>query len=587
MFLGLSGAPLVIVAIIAFILVIGIIITVHEAGHLLFAKRAGILCHEFSIGFGPIIYKHQFKETLFCIRAIPIGGYVSMADESIALDIVKVGDKIGVNVSDDLITEIILDDNAQAKIRGEVSALDLYGESGEELFITINDGAQDIFYKVKRDAFYVFEKNKRMQITPYDRCFQSKTKWQRFLTLFAGPAMNLILAIFLSIIVAMATGVANYESAVIGEVGEKTVAADVLQVNDEITHIKSASGSIDKDITSWTEFSETLDEIYASYETSMYVTVKRDGELKTFEMEASTYIVSIGLSNLYLEASDFDGKVTGLKLGALAMRYNTTSKTLTYPLDTGDYITKMRVDTIVDKKITNSETVTLTSWGDVIKLMEDEDYCRVYFEYYSKAKYAAEVAKLADKSTATYELGLVTISDMEAECNEKGVAVESYTKEVLDTQGIEAIQIKLGVSPTYKFDFFGSLSNAFVKFWDDFTYVFKVLKVLIAPSGVRQVGVNNLSSVVGIFSMVEDYVASGFIPLLSFMALLSVNIGLVNLLPIPALDGGRILFLLIELITRKKIPAKVENIINNVVFVLVLILLVYVTYNYIIRLVNK
>ena len=68
------------------------------------------------------------------------------------------------------------------------------------------------------------------------------------------------------------------------------------------------------------------------------------------------------------------------------------------------------------------------------------------------------------------------------------------------------------------------------------------------------------------------------------MALLSVNIGIVNLLPIPALDGGRILFLLIEKITRKKPSKKVEAIINGVFFVLLMILFVYVTINDIIRL---
>ena len=73
MFFALTGVGLTIVSIIAFIIIIGVIITVHELGHLYFAKKAGILCHEFSIGMGPIIYKKQFGETRFCVRAIPIG----------------------------------------------------------------------------------------------------------------------------------------------------------------------------------------------------------------------------------------------------------------------------------------------------------------------------------------------------------------------------------------------------------------------------------------------------------------------------------------------------------------------------------
>ena len=59
MILALSGFPLVIVSIIAFILILGIIILVHEGGHFYFAKKAGILCHEFSIGMGPAFFKKK------------------------------------------------------------------------------------------------------------------------------------------------------------------------------------------------------------------------------------------------------------------------------------------------------------------------------------------------------------------------------------------------------------------------------------------------------------------------------------------------------------------------------------------------
>lgn len=69
--------------------------------------------------------------------------------------------------------------------------------------------------------------------------------------------------------------------------------------------------------------------------------------------------------------------------------------------------------------------------------------------------------------------------------------------------------------------------------------------------------------------------------------MLSVNIGVMNLLPIPALDGGRIMFLGYELVTRKKPSKKVENIINNVFFILLMILFVFVTYNDIVRLIRK
>ena len=209
MMLAWANVGMVILAIIAFVLIIGVIIAIHEGGHFFFAKKAGILCHEFSLGMGPVIYKKQFGETTFCLRAIPIGGFVSMAGEDVAEDVVKVGDSIGLNIENDVVTEIILDDNRECQVRGEVESIDLNGINDSPLYITLTDGLQNQYYTVKKDAFYVFEKNKRLQITPYDRCFDSKTIWQRFITIFAGPLMNLVLAIFIYLIVAFASGVPN------------------------------------------------------------------------------------------------------------------------------------------------------------------------------------------------------------------------------------------------------------------------------------------------------------------------------------------------------------------------------------------
>ena len=63
------------------ILVFGVLILSHEAGHFFTALWAGIKVHEFSIGMGPAIYKHEGKTCRFCIRAFPIGGFVQMEGE--------------------------------------------------------------------------------------------------------------------------------------------------------------------------------------------------------------------------------------------------------------------------------------------------------------------------------------------------------------------------------------------------------------------------------------------------------------------------------------------------------------------------
>ena len=67
--------------IIATIILFGIIVFIHELGHFLFAKKAGVRIHEFAIGMGPKIYSTQKGETKYSVRLLPLGGYVSMEGE--------------------------------------------------------------------------------------------------------------------------------------------------------------------------------------------------------------------------------------------------------------------------------------------------------------------------------------------------------------------------------------------------------------------------------------------------------------------------------------------------------------------------
>src|SRR5699024_8930055 len=67
--------------IIAFILMFGLLVSIHEWGHLIFAKKAGMLAREFAIGFGPKIFSFTRNETLYTIRLVPAGGYVRVAGD--------------------------------------------------------------------------------------------------------------------------------------------------------------------------------------------------------------------------------------------------------------------------------------------------------------------------------------------------------------------------------------------------------------------------------------------------------------------------------------------------------------------------
>ncbi len=90
-------------------------------------------------------------------------------------------------------------------------------------------------------------------------------------------------------------------------------------------------------------------------------------------------------------------------------------------------------------------------------------------------------------------------------------------------------------------------------------------------------GISAMSGPVGITATVGEVARQNILDLLPIMALITVNLGIFNLLPLPALDGGRILFILFELITRKPVPAKYEGWVHTVGFVLLIGLMLIIT----------
>ena len=125
-----------------------------------------------------------------------------------------------------------------------------------------------------------------------------------------------------------------------------------------------------------------------------------------------------------------------------------------------------------------------------------------------------------------------------------------------------------------------------VKFWICTTV--SSLKMLVS----RQVGIDQMSGPVGIVSVVDDTYQSSvsygvftvIASMMSISILLSANLGVMNLLPIPALDGGRLLFLIAEAVTRKRIPPEKEGFVHMIGFGLLMVLMIVVLFNDIQRL---
>lgn len=576
MFLELTEPFLTIVAILAFVVIIGLSISLHELGHLFAAKKAGVLCYDYSIGFGPVIYKKKKGETQYSIRAIPIGGFVQMAGMIDLSNDIKKEPEIGLNFDEEgKIVEVVLDRNKEAMARGKVYELDLLGDSGDDMYITLEDSEGNIKqYFVSDNASYLFEKEQRIGIPPYNRTVDSKSKPWRLIVFFAGAFMNFVLALLIYLIVSFSTGVANRNSTEIGSISAGYPAEGILEVGDKITKING------NNVSTWDDFSLELSKIYNNYQTKIVITINRNGDEIENELESLSGFNSIGLSNFNAKNSKLaeipnNPGIKGLEVGQVTPVYkNKDDSKYSNNISKGDYLVGIQIGE--NKYSINSESYNVSGkdiegWGYVSYLVNTylgHGAPDVKFEYYHLDNKGTE-------DTSDDEYKLITFDEAKV--------IEPYTDELLESQNIEKVVHLIGVSSTMHFDFFGCIGQAFKMFWNDFTLIFRTLKLLIAPSDVRQVGMSNLSGVVGIFGQIKSYVNRGFIPLLSFAAMLSVNLGIVNLLPIPALDGGKILFVILEAITRKKMPKKLEMILNGVFMILLLALMVFVTVNDIIR----
>ncbi|MGD6779226.1 RIP metalloprotease RseP [Sutcliffiella horikoshii] len=234
--------------VIAFIIIFGVLVFVHELGHLVFAKRAGILCREFAIGFGPKVFSFKKNETVYTIRLLPIGGFVRMAGEDPETIEIKPGYHIGLlfNAKEEVNKVVVnnKDKHPDAKVI-EVE----YADLEKELVIRgyeMNEEEVLKEFKVSEESYFVMD-GQEIQNAPYNRQFGSKTLAQRTMAIFAGPMMNFVLAFFIFTFLGMVQGYPINES-VIGELTPDGAAqAAGLQQGDKVVAIN------DTEVSTWEE----------------------------------------------------------------------------------------------------------------------------------------------------------------------------------------------------------------------------------------------------------------------------------------------------------------------------------------------
>ncbi|WP_188429247.1 RIP metalloprotease RseP [Kroppenstedtia guangzhouensis] len=440
--------------VITFILLISVLVFIHELGHFIFAKRAGILVREFAIGFGPKLISWFKGETQYSIRILPLGGYVRMAGEDPEIVELKTGaplvldrDGEGRVIRIRTIPSRRKDSGSTGEWAREYEEVDDFPGTGlpkhlpavaetvsgklleadleEKLFILVEDEeGNEIRHRVHPQAVIQYDEKNIIQIAPLDRQFASKGILDRALTILAGPVFNFLLTIVLMAVVTLVVGLETKvsvedidpgtpaEKAGIkpGDIVRSVEGKEVKSLNDIRMPLQEAGGK---------PVSMVLERANQNYDITVKP-VKKDGQ----------FLIGIRMKQELRDATVSEAAVSGFK--------------------------------------------------------------------------------------KTYELTGVML------------------------QGIS--QLITG-----------------------------------------KVGLESLAGPVGIADITGQAAEAGWLPLVRLTALLSLNLGILNILPFPALDGGRLAFIAFEALRGKPIDPNKESLVHFVGFALLMMLMLLITYNDVVR----
>jgi regulator of sigma E protease len=156
-----------------------------------------------------------------------------------------------------------------------------------------------------------------------------------------------------------------------------------------------------------------------------------------------------------------------------------------------------------------------------------------------------------------------------------------FSKTVAPVSGIVSGKpgVGFGLSEvgTTKLGFFRSVWEGLHTAWELTKLTAVAFWNLIAQAFRGHADLSQVTGPVGIVGQVGDAASLGFAYLLSFAALISINLSIINLFPFPALDGGRLLFVGLEAVSRKRVPPRVFNWINTIGFAVLVLLMILVT----------
>lgn len=372
---------------------------------------------------------------------------------------------------------------------------------------------------------------------PY--AFTQKTVWQRMAIVVAGPIANFILAILFYFILALIglKGIAP----VIGAVKTNSLAADAgLIANQEIVSIDS------KPTPTWSSVFEQLT-------TKLGDTGTIDIEVKPFNGDYasidSTSIKSVSLKQWLRDADQPDLLA---ELGIEPFKPQT------------DWIVSQvvpegaaaKAGIQVGDKLLSADGEPLVSWGD-------------WVEYVKAGPNKVMELELEREGKAL----LVQLTPEAVEAN----------GELIGRVGLGAkIEWPEGMSRAIDYSPLGALSYGITKTWEQAGVILSFLKKLV----LMDVSVKNMGGTFTIAQVAGDTAEAGLTYYLTFLAFFSVSLGVFNLLPIPVLDGGHLMFYIIEAIKGKPLPEKIQLIGFQIGLFVVVSVMIVAHYNDLVRLLS-
>jgi len=510
-----------------FLFVIGVLVFIHELGHFLVAKWSGVRVEKFSLGFGKKLFGFRRGETEYLISVLPLGGYVKMYGETgegnMIVEDVKVGsnaEKLGFESGD----KIIKIDNNELKDYS----------SWNKLFNKLNvDVDKSHEYLIDRDEERIRLNGTTNDIDgltafsekEYKRGFTNQPLLNRLLIVVAGPFMNFFLPfIFMPIVFFIGISQPAYldKKPEVGYIEPGSMAEQAgFEKGDTILKINN------NEINTW---KEAIIVFQTNPDTTVNVIVDRGGieqELKVEAIASKEGIVSIGI------AQSIEARVGSVIEGTPAKEAG---------LQQGDVIVKI-------------DGINITDWYQMSNLIKERP----------------------DKET-TFII------------NREG---KELTKKIkpLDLQGTNQGQIGIGIDQdqvTKKYGFFDSIVKGIAEAARQIVeitglllgFIYKLIigKIALSTAGKTLAGPFLIAKISGAAA------ASGIAPLLKFTSFISINLAIINLFPIPMLDGGHVVYITLEAIMRRPLSQKTIEYSQKVGFSFLILLMFFAIFNDISRL---